>query len=77
MKFFQDNSLLESEKHTIYSVRHSFEDRMLEAGIDHDLRCTLMGHKLKRPLYGSGGSLSYKRDELSKIVHPYEDKLFS
>ena len=77
MKFFQDNGLFESEKHTIYSVRHSFEDRMLEAGIDHDLRCTLMGHKLKRPLYGSGGSLSYKRDELMKIVHPYEKSLFS
>lgn len=77
MKFFQDNKLLESEKHTIYSVRHSFEDRMLEAGIDHDLRCTLMGHKLKRPLYGSGGSLAYKRDELSKIVHPFDSQLFS
>ena len=77
MKFFQDNKLLESGKHTIYSVRHSFEDRMLEAGIDHDLRCTLMGHKLKRPLYGSGGSLQYKRDELSKIVHPFDDRLFS
>jgi len=75
MKFFQDNQLLESDKHTIYSVRHSFEDRMLEAGIDHDLRCTLMGHKLKRPLYGSGGSLAYKRDELSKIVHPYDEQL--
>ena len=77
MKFFQDNALLESDKHSIYSVRHSFEDRMLEAGIDHDLRCTLMGHKLKRPLYGSGGSLEYKRDELNRIIHPFDSQLFT
>lgn len=75
MKYFKENNLLESDKHKIYSIRHSFEDRMLEAGIDHDLRCTLMGHKLKRPAYGSGGSLDYRRDELFKIVHPYSNAL--
>ena len=71
MKYFKQNGLLESPNHKIYSVRHAFETRMLEAGIDHDLRCTLMGHKLKRPDYGSGGSIEYRRDELLKIVHPY------
>ena len=71
MKYFKQNGLLESPKHKIYSVRHAFETRMLEAGIDHDLRCTLMGHKLKRPDYGSGGSIEYRRDELMKIVHSY------
>lgn len=75
MKYFKENNLLESDKHKIYSIRHSFEDRMLEAGIDHDLRCTLMGHKLKRPSYGSGGSIDYRRDELLKIVHPFSSEL--
>lgn len=73
MKYFRENDLLETEKHKIYSVRHSFEDRMLEAGIDNDLRCILMGHKLSRPAYGSGGSIEYRRDELLKIVHPMPD----
>lgn len=75
MKFFKENGLLETPDHKIYSVRHSFETRMLEAGIDHDLRCTLMGHKLKRPDYGSGGSIEYRRDQLMKIVHAYSSDL--
>jgi integrase len=54
----------------LYSLRHSFEKRMLEAGLDYGLRCLLMGHKNSRPSYGDGGSLAYRRDELLKIAHP-------
>jgi len=46
---------------------------MLEAGLDYDLRCLLMGHKNTRPQYGDGGSLAYRRDELMKICHPVPD----
>lgn len=70
MKAFKVRRLFPTPDHKIYSFRHSFEKRMLEAGIDHDLRLTLMGHTNKRPAYGDGGSLAYRRDELSKIVHP-------
>ena len=48
---------------------------MLEAGIDRDLRMTLMGHTNARPAYGDGGSLSYRRDELLKIVHPFDQRI--
>ena len=71
MKAFNVRRLFPTDAHKIYSFRHSFEKRMLEAGIDHDLRLTLMGHTNKRPAYGDGGSLSYRRDELLKIVHPF------
>jgi len=71
MKYFRENGLLETNAHKIYSIRHSFEDRMLEAGLDYGLRCILMGHKNERPSYGDGGSMEYRRDELLKIVHPY------
>lgn len=76
MKAFRQRKLLPSRDHVIYSFRHSFEDRMLEAGLDYGLRCSLMGHKNNRPEYGQGGSLEYRRSELLKIAHPFDAKLF-
>ena len=75
MKAFRSRNLLPSPAHRIYSFRHSFEKRMLEAGLDHDLRCTLMGHSNSRPQYGDGGSLSWRRDQLLEIAHPVPDGL--
>ena len=75
MKAFRERELLPSKAHRIYSFRHSFEKRMLEAGLDHDLRCLLMGHKNPRPQYGDGGSLVWKRDQLLKIAHPVTPEL--
>lgn len=77
MKAFRQRKLLPSSDHVIYSFRHSFEDRMLEGGLDYGLRCALMGHKNNRPEYGQGGSLDYRRAELEKIAHPVQSGLFS
>lgn len=74
-KAFKARKLMPSDNHRIYSFRHSFENRMLEAGIDFGLRCTLMGHRNPRPEYGDGGSLTYRRDEMLKIVHPVSESL--
>lgn len=76
MKAFRNRGLLESPRHKIYSFRHSFEKRMQEANIDYELRCALMGHKNTRPKYGDGGELAYRRDELQKIVLPFDPALF-
>lgn len=76
MKAFRQRQLLPSSDHVIYSFRHSFEDRMLEGGLDYGLRCALMGHKNNRPEYGAGGSLGYRRDELLKIAHPFDPAIF-
>jgi len=76
MKAFRNKKLLETPAHKIYSFRHSFEKRMQEANIDYQLRCALMGHKNDRPKYGDGGELSYRRDELLKIVLPFSDDVF-
>lgn len=65
-----------TRRHSVYSLRHAFERRMLEAEIDFELRCRLMGHKVGRPLYGGGGSMAFRRDQLLKIAHPYSQKLF-
>lgn len=76
MKAFRNRKLLPTSNHVIYSFRHAFEKRMLEAGVDYGLRCTLMGHKNDRPKYGDGGSMEYRRDELLKIAHPFASEIF-
>ena len=76
MQGFRRRGLFPTPAHRIYSFRHAFEKRMQEANIDYGLRCLLMGHKTDRPAYGDGGSLAYRRDELMKIVHPFDPQLF-
>lgn len=56
-KFLRENGLLETPAHTLYGLRHSFEDRMLAAGIDDRIRRDLFGHRLTRERYGDGASL--------------------
>ena len=63
---FRTRSFFPTANHRIYSFRHSFEKRMLEAGLDYGLRCKLIGHYNNRPEYGDGGSLSFRRDEIKK-----------
>ena len=75
MKAFRQRDLFPTTDHVIYSFRHAFEDRMLEAGIDHDMRYYLMGHKNTRPTYGKNGTLAFRRDQLLKIVHTYPNAL--
>ncbi|PHR58703.1 MAG: integrase [Robiginitomaculum sp.] len=75
MKTFRIRGLLPTKDHRVYSFRHSFEKRMLEAGLDYGLRCLLMGHKNSRPSYGDGGSLEYRQTELLKIAHDVPDSL--
>ena len=68
MKFLKANNLLETPDHRVYSLRHAFEKRMLEADLDYGLRCILMGHHNTRPSYGDGGSLAYRRDQMAKMT---------
>lgn len=76
LNFLRDRELMPTEEHVIYSFRHSFERRMLEAGLDFELRCRLMGHAAGRPKYGNGGSMAYRRDQLLKVAHPFSMELF-
>ena len=74
---YRRRGLFPTDGHVIYSFRHSFEKRMQEANLDYGLRCLLMGHKTDRPIYGDGGSLEYRRDELLKIAHPIPKDIFA
>jgi integrase len=67
-KFLRENKLLESDRHTLYGLRHSFEDRCLRAKIDERVRRDLMGHALGRQRYGEGGGLAHVRDLMVPVA---------
>ena len=67
-KYLKANGLLETPDHSFYSLRHSFEDRMLEAGIDERIRRDLFGHTLDRERYGKGASLARKAELLAGLA---------
>lgn len=58
-KFLRENKLCETPSHTLYSLRHSFEDRLLSRDTDERIRRDLIGHKLNRERYGRGASLEH------------------
>ncbi len=64
-KFLRENGLTESPEHTLYGLRHSFEDRMLARDVDERIRRDVMGHSLSRERYGEGASL----EKLAGILH--------
>lgn len=45
-KYLRANGLLETPEHSLYGLRHSFEDRMLAAEIDERIRFDLLGTPL-------------------------------
>ena len=67
-KFLRANGLLETPRHSMYSLRHSFEDRMLAAGIDERIRRDLFGHRLDRERYGKGASLEHVAKLVARIA---------
>ncbi len=44
-KYMQNNGLLETDQHSVYSLRHTFKDRLRKHGIPEELQHDLMGHK--------------------------------
>lgn len=65
--YLRENNLFPSEDHTVYSLRHSFQDRLLATKALDREQADLMGHKFERPDYGEGVTLSQKLECLQKI----------
>lgn len=66
-KFLRSNDLLETDGHSAYSLRHSFEDRMLALNVPDRLAADLMGHAVKRERYGAGPSLAQLADVVRRL----------
>ncbi|GGE15182.1 integrase [Primorskyibacter flagellatus] len=67
-KYLRGNGLLETPGHSLYSLRHAFEDRMLAAGIDDRIRRDLFGHRLDRERYGKGASLEHLHGLFQRVA---------
>lgn len=67
-KFLRSNRLLETDGHSLYGLRHGFEDRLLAAGIDERIRRDLFGHALNRERYGAGATLVHMRDVVQAVA---------
>lgn len=67
-KFFRENELMETDEHTLYSLRHGFEARLKLAEVDEELRRYLMGHAIKRPKYGYTEDLRWSAGAIAKIA---------
>lgn len=66
-KFLREKGLMPSTRHSAYSLRHSFQDRILSVNAPDRVQAELMGHKFHRPKYGNGASLEQKPEWLNKI----------
>jgi len=66
-KFLNERNLLPSSKHSLYSLRHSFEDRLTAVEPPEKVQSFLMGHKYRRERYGDGPTLEQKKKWLDMI----------
>ncbi|TPI59867.1 integrase [Mesorhizobium sp. B3-1-3] len=74
-KYLEENNLLETEKHVVYSLRHAFEDRMKNAKIDAEVRKMMVGHSIDRPEYGEGGGLRLWQKGLKRMALPFDPRV--
>lgn len=69
-KFLRANKLLETPQHSLYGLRHSFEDRMTaaEPAWPERMKCDVFGHAIARERYGDGATLEHIHRRLSEIA---------
>ena len=67
-KFLRENDLKPTPQHTLYSLRHTFKDRLRDAQAPEEIIDELMGHKKSGPKYGRGHILERKHEWMKKIA---------
>ncbi|MBK9584892.1 MAG: tyrosine-type recombinase/integrase [Alphaproteobacteria bacterium] len=67
-KYLRENNLKPTENHSLYSLRHTFKDRLRDAGAPEEVIDELMGHRSRGPKYGRGHMLETKHEWLKKIA---------
>ncbi|OWV94435.1 integrase [Rhizobium sp. R72] len=63
----------EGGKHTLYSFRHTFQDRIENAGVSDRMQADLMGHEFGRPVYGDGSEMKRRQTLLESIKLQWRD----
>ncbi len=67
-KYLRQHNLSPTERYSLYSLRHGFQDRLTRSGVNDRMQAELMGHKFNRPLYGDGPKLEQKYSCLKNIA---------
>lgn len=68
-KYLTTKKLRPTPEHSIYSLRHTFKDRLRDIGAPEELIDGLMGHKKKGPQYGRGHKKEATHNWLQKIAY--------
>lgn len=63
----REHDVFPSQEHSLYSLRHSFQDRLILAEAPERIQADLMGHAISRPRYGDGAGLAQKAEWMEKI----------
>jgi hypothetical protein len=66
-KYLRKNGLFPTDKHSLYSFRHSFKDRLDAVEAPEKIIKDLMGHTPGRVNYGEGTSLDHRSTWMEKI----------
>lgn len=67
-KYLRENKLKPTDAHSLYSLRHTFKDRLRDAQAPEEIIDELMGHKKSGPKYGRGHILERKFEWMRKIA---------
>lgn len=67
-KYLDENGLLPTPKHSLYSLRHSFEDRLTALDPPDKIIARLMGHKQFREKYGKGPTVEHLHGWMVRIA---------
>ena len=67
-KFLLEHGMRPTDSHTVYSLRHTFEDQLTGIEAPEKVVAALMGHKWIRPKYGAGPTLTQKARWMKRIA---------
>lgn len=67
-KYFRHHDLNQREGQSLYSLRHTFKDRLRDVQAPEEVIDNLMGHRSRGPKYGRGHILETKYEWLQKIA---------
>lgn len=67
-KYLRENDLNPTKDHSLYSLRHTFKDRLRDVQAPEEVIDNLMGHKSRGPKYGRGHILETKLEWLERIA---------
>ncbi|MBB4952725.1 integrase [Agrobacterium vitis] len=71
-KYLRANALLPTDKHSLYSLRHSFQDRLNEQKAPERMQADLMGHAFSRETYGDGHPIAQVQEVLAAMAYRFD-----